>query len=119
MAVGTVLAAVILAYAIIKFLRSRRPFPHLSQLECYEGLYELPLGPVRESNPVVFFDIEIGGVNMGRIVADVAPRAAENFPKLCTAEQVCQSAHRPSTWQSPLAAHHATRGMSCSYLHRS
>lgn len=113
-AVGTVLAAVVLAYVIIKFLRSRRPFPHLGQLECYEELYEPPLGPVGESNPIVFFDIEIVGVYMGRVEmelkADVAPRAAENFLKLCTGEQVCESARRASLCAShhlaaPLGSH--------------
>eukprot|EP00455_Lapot_gusevi_P006472 TRINITY_DN12769_c0_g1_i2.p1 TRINITY_DN12769_c0_g1~~TRINITY_DN12769_c0_g1_i2.p1 ORF type:complete len:187 (-),score=31.14 TRINITY_DN12769_c0_g1_i2:144-704(-) len=41
-------------------------------------------------NPVVFFDITIGGHNAGRIVmelyADVVPRTAENFRQFCTGE---------------------------------
>ncbi|KAI5063250.1 hypothetical protein GOP47_0021797 [Adiantum capillus-veneris] len=41
-------------------------------------------------NPVVFFDITIGGVPAGRIkmelFADIAPRTAENFRQLCTGE---------------------------------
>eukprot|EP00003_Mantamonas_plastica_P021233 TRINITY_DN3428_c0_g1_i1.p2 TRINITY_DN3428_c0_g1~~TRINITY_DN3428_c0_g1_i1.p2 ORF type:complete len:198 (-),score=54.43 TRINITY_DN3428_c0_g1_i1:86-679(-) len=41
-------------------------------------------------NPVVFFDIEIAGKEMGRIVmelfADVTPKTAENFRQLCTGE---------------------------------
>eukprot|EP00899_Mesostigma_viride_P015568 jgi/Mesvir1/24011/Mv10757-RA.1 len=41
-------------------------------------------------NPIVFFDIEIGGVPAGRIrielLADVAPRAVENFRQFCTGE---------------------------------
>jgi len=42
------------------------------------------------SNPVVFFDITIGGSNAGRIImelfADVVPKTAENFRQLCTGE---------------------------------
>lgn len=41
-------------------------------------------------NPVVFFDITIGGVPAGRIkmelFADIVPRTAENFRQLCTGE---------------------------------
>ena len=41
-------------------------------------------------NPVVFFDITIGGHNAGRIkmelFADVVPKTAENFRQLCTME---------------------------------
>uniref|UniRef100_A0A7S1CC84 Peptidyl-prolyl cis-trans isomerase n=1 Tax=Bicosoecida sp. CB-2014 TaxID=1486930 RepID=A0A7S1CC84_9STRA len=43
------------------------------------------------SNPVVFFDMEIGGKAAGRIEmtlrADVVPRTAENFRALCTGEK--------------------------------
>merc|ERR1712207_109192 len=42
------------------------------------------------SNPVVFFDITIGGQPAGRIEmtlrADVVPKTAENFRALCTGE---------------------------------
>jgi cyclophilin family peptidyl-prolyl cis-trans isomerase len=45
----------------------------------------------RETNPRVYFDIEIGGVPAGRIVmellATVAPKTAENFRCLCTGEK--------------------------------
>jgi len=41
-------------------------------------------------NPVVFFDVTIGGHNAGRIVmelfADVVPKTAENFRQFCTGE---------------------------------
>ena len=41
-------------------------------------------------NPVVFFDVTIGGHNAGRIVmelfADVTPKTAENFRSFCTGE---------------------------------
>uniref|UniRef100_A0A0X3NG25 Peptidyl-prolyl cis-trans isomerase n=1 Tax=Schistocephalus solidus TaxID=70667 RepID=A0A0X3NG25_SCHSO len=41
-------------------------------------------------NPVVFFDITIGGQEIGRIqfelFADVVPKTAENFRQLCTGE---------------------------------
>merc|ERR1711904_660186 len=43
------------------------------------------------SNPVVFFDITIGGQPAGRIEmtlrADVVPKTAENFRQLCTGEK--------------------------------
>ncbi|KAJ2776022.1 hypothetical protein H4R18_005908 [Coemansia javaensis] len=42
------------------------------------------------TNPVVFFDITIGGKDAGRIkmelFADVVPKTAENFRQLCTGE---------------------------------
>lgn len=41
-------------------------------------------------NPVVFFDITLGGEALGRIkmelFADVTPRTAENFRQFCTGE---------------------------------
>ena len=43
------------------------------------------------ANPVVFFDITLGGVPAGRIEmtlrADVVPKTAENFRALCTGEK--------------------------------
>jgi len=45
---------------------------------------------IQRGNPVVFFDIAIGGVLAGRIkielFADVCPRTAENFRQFCTGE---------------------------------
>ena len=45
---------------------------------------------IGRGNPVVFFDISIGGAAAGRIkmelFADVAPRTAENFRQFCTGE---------------------------------
>ncbi len=42
------------------------------------------------ANPKVFFDMEVGGEDVGRITfelrADVAPKTAENFRQLCTGE---------------------------------
>merc|ERR1719157_247443 len=42
------------------------------------------------ANPNVYFDIEVGGEDVGRITfelrADVAPKTAENFRQLCTGE---------------------------------
>ena len=41
-------------------------------------------------NPVVFFDVAMGGQNIGRLkmelFADVCPKTAENFRQLCTGE---------------------------------
>jgi hypothetical protein len=46
--------------------------------------------PPNPSNPVVFFDVTIGGADAGRIkmelFADVCPKTAENFRQLCTGE---------------------------------
>lgn len=45
----------------------------------------------KQSNPRVFFDMEIAGRAAGRIImelrADVVPRTAENFRQLCTMEK--------------------------------
>ena len=47
-------------------------------------------GDQKHQNPVVFFDISIGGQDMGRmkmeLFADVVPTTAENFRQLCTGE---------------------------------
>ena len=46
--------------------------------------------PVNAENPVVFFDVTIGEASAGRITcelfADVAPRTAENFRRMCTGD---------------------------------
>ena len=47
--------------------------------------------PTRDPrNPVVFFDVSVGGQPAGRMVfelfADVCPKTAENFRQLCTGE---------------------------------
>lgn len=43
------------------------------------------------ANPKVFFDMEVGGEDVGRITfelrADVAPKTCENFRALCTGEE--------------------------------
>ncbi|XP_066924245.1 peptidyl-prolyl cis-trans isomerase H-like [Clytia hemisphaerica] len=47
-------------------------------------------GATNPSNPVVFFDISIGGQDVGRLkielFADVVPKTAENFRQFCTGE---------------------------------
>uniref|UniRef100_A0A672QSZ7 Peptidyl-prolyl cis-trans isomerase D n=1 Tax=Sinocyclocheilus grahami TaxID=75366 RepID=A0A672QSZ7_SINGR len=47
--------------------------------------------PGNADNPLVFFDVDIGGERVGRIVfelfADVVPKTAENFRALCTGEK--------------------------------
>merc|ERR1711968_102793 len=50
-------------------------------------------------NPVVFFDMEIGGAPAGRIefelFADVTPKCAENFRALCTGEKGVGKSGKP------------------------
>ena len=45
---------------------------------------------IARGNPVVFFDISIGGISVGRIkmelFADIVPKTAENFRQFCTGE---------------------------------
>jgi len=47
--------------------------------------------PGNKKNPLVFFDVDIGGERAGRIVFelfnDVVPKTAENFRALCTGEK--------------------------------
>lgn len=47
--------------------------------------------PSNPCNPRVFFDVDIGGERVGRIVlelfADIVPKTAENFRALCTGEK--------------------------------
>merc|ERR1712151_271395 len=49
------------------------------------------MGSTAMANPSVFFDMNIGGENAGRVVfelfADVVPKTAENFRALCTGEK--------------------------------
>ncbi|CAM9402877.1 unnamed protein product [Heterosigma akashiwo] len=51
------------------------------------------------ANPVVYFDMTIGGSSVGRITmtlrADVVPRTAENFRALCTGERGTGRSGRP------------------------
>ncbi|RAH63969.1 putative peptidyl-prolyl cis-trans isomerase [Aspergillus aculeatinus CBS 121060] len=46
--------------------------------------------PHKDANPVVFFDVALGGEPLGRIkmelFANVTPRTAENFRQFCTGE---------------------------------
>mmetsp|Transcript_138868 Transcript_138868/g.276928 ORF Transcript_138868/g.276928 Transcript_138868/m.276928 type:complete len:195 (-) Transcript_138868:276-860(-) len=55
-----------------------------------DGNYKCPLGEPKPDNPVVWFDMSIGGESVGRIEmelkADVVPKTAENFKQLCTGE---------------------------------
>jgi peptidylprolyl isomerase len=51
------------------------------------------------SNPIVFFDMTIGGAPAGRIEmtlrADVVPKTAENFRALCTGEKGTGGSGKP------------------------
>ncbi|KAJ8614205.1 hypothetical protein CTAYLR_001104 [Chrysophaeum taylorii] len=51
------------------------------------------------SNPVVYFDVTIGGASAGRIEmtlrADVVPKTAENFRCLCTGEKGIGKSGKP------------------------
>jgi peptidylprolyl isomerase len=51
------------------------------------------------SNPIVFFDMEVGGKPAGRIEMelrkDVAPKTAENFRALCTGEKGMGKSGKP------------------------
>jgi peptidyl-prolyl isomerase H (cyclophilin H) len=46
--------------------------------------------PTATTNPVVFFDLTLGGEPLGRVkmelFANVTPRTAENFRQFCTGE---------------------------------
>ena len=59
--------------------------------EAAEAAYKPPLGPPASGNPVVYFDVAIGGKEIGRIEMelkiDVVPKTAENFRALCTGEK--------------------------------
>jgi peptidyl-prolyl isomerase H (cyclophilin H) len=48
------------------------------------------LRPTNPANPVVFFDVTIGGAEVGRLKMelwkDVCPKTCENFRKFCTGE---------------------------------
>lgn len=47
-------------------------------------------GPSNATNPIVFFDITVGGAPLGRVKMELfkaaAPRAVENFRQMCTGE---------------------------------
>jgi len=55
------------------------------------ALQEASEAVIMSSNPVCYFDMTIGGKDVGRIEmtlrADVVPRTAENFRALCTGEK--------------------------------
>ncbi|KAL7005960.1 Peptidyl-prolyl cis-trans isomerase-like 1 [Cystobasidiomycetes sp. EMM_F5] len=54
-----------------------------------------PTGPngIDHVRPIVFFDIQIGDVSIGRLKLqlydDIVPKTAENFRQLCTGETRC------------------------------
>jgi hypothetical protein len=56
--------------------------------------------------PRCFFDIEVGGLPIGRVVmelfSDVCPRTAENFRVLCTGEKGIGSLGKPLHYQGSI-----------------
>jgi len=62
----------------------------LSTINQVAGMPKAHANAKNPNNPVVFFDVTIGGHNAGRVVielfADVTPKTAENFRQLCTGE---------------------------------
>ena len=67
-----------------------------------------------ETNPVVFFDITLGGEPLGRITmelfADTTPRTCENFRQYCTGETK-NNLGRPQGYKGS-KFHRVIRGMS-------
>jgi cyclophilin family peptidyl-prolyl cis-trans isomerase len=57
----------------------------------HDQSYTPPLGPDDPENPHVFFDMSIGGKDMGRITIELkasdCPLTCDNFKQLCTGEQ--------------------------------
>lgn len=49
-----------------------------------------PKAHTSKKNPIVFFDLSIGGKEIGRVkmelFANVVPKTAENFRQMCTGE---------------------------------
>lgn len=66
-----------------------------------------------EPNPVVFFDIAIGGSPKGRIEmelrADVVPKTAENFRALCTGEKGSGKSGKPLHFKGKSREHLVAR----------
>ena len=62
------------------------------------------LDAIARGNPVVFFDITIGGVPSGRIkmelFSDETPKTAENFRRMCTGE-FTRVRNRPGYLKTP------------------
>ena len=69
-----------------------------------------------ESDPRVFFDMEIGGVPAGRIelqlFASVAPRTCENFRALCTGEKGTGTSGKPLHYKGS-SFHRVIPGFMC------
>ena len=56
----------------------------------YHVLQKMAEAGDKTANPIVFFDISIGGQDMGRLkmelFANIVPKTAENFRQFCTGE---------------------------------
>ena len=67
-----------------------------------------------EGNPIVFFDVSMGGQPLGRVkmelFADVAPRTCENFRQFCTGD------HRDRHTKQPIGYKGCSFHRGCSAL---
>jgi peptidylprolyl isomerase len=75
-----------------------------------------PFHPVAAMNPVVFFDMSIGGQPAGRIeielFADTCPKTAENFRALCTGEKGQGKSGKPLHYKGSIF-HRVIPGFMC------
>jgi Cyclophilin type peptidyl-prolyl cis-trans isomerase/CLD len=81
-------------------------------------LHGIPLDKATsDSNPRVFFEIEIGGEKTGRIVmelfANIVPKTAENFRALCTGEKGVGPATRKKLHYKGSKFHRVISGSMC------
>lgn len=69
------------------------------------------------TNPVVYFDMTVGGLVAGRIEmtlrADVVPRTAENFRCLCTGEKGVDVRTNKKLWFRGCSFHRVIPGFMC------
>ena len=63
---------------------------HLKNMSNFHSWSQIQAQLRHPHNPVVFFDVRIGGTDIGRVLIelfyDLVPRTAENFRQFCTGE---------------------------------